>query len=166
MADTGLMLVGTGAHVTGSGDDWSNASNITAESSYASCTVDKGGGLSDYLRGTNLGFSVPPGATIDGIEVQINHEAEYSAGLDDELLYLVENGSIISGCDNKASGDDWGTSPATATYGGSTDTWNCSLNPAIVNSSTFGVQLIVNNAQLMQNQYARIYWIKVNLNNS
>ena len=161
MADTGLILVGTGAHVTGSGDDWSNASNITTELSYASCTVDKDGGLSDYLRGTNLGFSVPSGATIDGVEIQISHEAEYSAGLDDELLYLVESGSIILGCDNKASGDDWGTSPATATYGGSTDTWNCSLTPAIVNSSTFGVQLVVNNARSVQNQYARIYWIKV-----
>ena len=161
MADTGLTLVGTGVNIAGSGDDWSNPSNITATANYADSVMDKDGGLSDYLRGTNLGFSVPSGATIDGVEVQVNHEADdFNSSMTDEFVYLCENGSIISGCTNKASLTHWDNDPETFTYGGTSDTWNCSLSDTIVNSSTFGVQIMVQNNR-GQTQWGRVYWIKI-----
>ncbi len=161
MADTGLVLCGTGANISGSGTDWSNPSNITSESNYADATLQKDGGLSDYLRATNFSFSLPSGATIDGVEVQI-HKAGETVSQYDEYVYLVEGGSIISGSENKAQSTSWVEStPATSTYGGSSDTWNCSLSDTIVNSSTFGVQIMAEHQGGLANRWARVYWIKV-----
>lgn len=162
MADTGLVLCGTGASITGSGTDWDNPTNITAEdSNSAYADLDKNGGLSDYLRGTNLGFSVPTGATIDGIEVQINKEPEGDLQ-EDEFVYLVENGSVISGCDNKAKTGKWTASTRyTETYGGSSDTWNCSLTPSVVNSSSFGVQIMAEHPGVINRRWVKVYWIKI-----
>ncbi|UZJ37334.1 hypothetical protein [Prosthecochloris sp. SCSIO W1103] len=165
MADTGLVLVGTGAHITGSGADWSAASNITVEdSSRAYSDIPKNDGLSDYLRGTNCSFPVVPSfSTIEGIEVQFEIQADGSVNdIYDEFIYLVENGSIITNCQNKAlPDDDWPTSPQTRTYGGPSDTWGCSLTPAIINSPTFGVQIMAQNQDNVGAREARIFWMKI-----
>ena len=162
MADTGLVLCGTGANISGSGTDWDNPSNITAENSnYAYADLNKNGGLSDYLRATNFSFSVPSGATVDGVEVQINKEGETSVQYD-EYVYLVEDGLIISGCENKAQSTPWPeTTPATSTYGGTSDTWSCSLSDTIVNSSTFGVQIMAEHQGLTNRRWVAVYWIKI-----
>lgn len=165
MADTGLVLVGTGAHITGSGADWSAASNITVEdSSRAYSDIPKNDGLSDYLRGTNCSFPVVPSfSTIEGIEVQFEIQADGSVNdIFDEFIYLVENGSIITNCQNKAlPDDDWPTSPQTRTYGGPSDTWGCNLTPSIINSSTFGAQIMAQNKDNNAAREARIYWMKI-----
>lgn len=162
MADTGLVIVGTGTGVFGSGDNWIDESNVTTESGYTRCRLSKDGGLSDYLRGTNLGFSVPSGATIDGIEVQIRHATQNDEGfITDEYVYLVENGNILPGCQNKALSTGWADPQENFTYGGPTDTWNCSsLTPAVVNSSSFGVQLMAENSA-SSGQSAYVYWMKI-----
>ena len=165
MADTGLVLVGTGAHISGSGADWSAASNITVEdSSYAYSDIPKNDGLSDYLRGTNCSFPVVPSfATIEGVEVQFHFHADGSVNdIYDEFIYLVENGSIITNCQNKAlPDDDWPTSPQTRIYGGPSDTWGCSLTPAVINSSTFGAQIMAQNNDNYGAREARIFWMKI-----
>lgn len=167
MADTGLVLVGTGAHISGSGADWSAASNITVEdSSRAYSDIPKSDGLSDYLRGTNCPFPVVPSfSTIEGIEVQFQVQADGSVNdIFDEFIYLVENGSIITNCQNKAlPDDDWPTSPQTRTYGGPLDTWGCSLTPSIVNSSSFGVQIMAQNKDITGAREARIFWVKIRI---
>lgn len=164
MADTGLVLVGTGTHISGSGENWSAVSNITVEdNNRAYSDIPKNDGLSDYLRGTNCPFpAIPPSSTIDGIEVQFRIQAEdRSNAIYDEFIYLVENGSIIANCQNKArSNNDWPTSRYTRTYGSSSDTWGCSLTPSIVNSSTFGVQIMAQNGFGTRTE-ARVYWIKI-----
>lgn len=162
MADTGLTLVGAGANIAGSGNNWENPSTVETESGYSRCRLSKNGGLSDYLRGTNLGFSVPSGATIDGIEVQIRHATQNDEGfITDEYVFLVENGNILPGCQNKALSTGWIDPQENFTYGGPTDTWNCSsLTPAVVNSGSFGVQLMAENSS-SSNQSAYVYWVKV-----
>ncbi|UZJ39150.1 hypothetical protein OO185_04250 [Prosthecochloris sp. SCSIO W1102] len=166
MADTGLILVGTGENVpVDSNTDWVNPSNITVEndSTYAEADIRSSDDFSDYLRATNLGLSVPSGATIDGVEVEVRKEGESTSGANiyDKYVYLVGNGSAISGCENKAKFAEWGDDvPFTASYGGSADTWNCSLTSSIVNSSTFGVQLMAENRKYAT-RWARVYWIKV-----
>ena len=162
MADTGLTLVGTGANIAGSGADWSNPSNITVEdSNYADALVQKNGGLSDYLRGTNCGFAIPSGATINGVELQIRIRASISGNLFDEYVYLVENGSIILGCNNKASGTAWPDTEITRTYGGSSELWGCTLTPTIINSGTFGFQIMTEHTGTLSNRRTYVYWAKI-----
>ena len=165
MADTGFVLAGTGENIAvGSNEDWVNPLNVTIEndSTYAESDIPASIDFSDYLRASGFGFSVPSGATIDGVEVQVRRKGQYSGStIFDESVYLCENGSIISGCTNKASATRWDNSILTKSYGGSTDTWNCSsLTPAIVNSTSFGVQLMAENRQ-SSSRWARVYWIKV-----
>lgn len=163
MADTGLALVQTGAHIAGSGDDWNNPGNITAEAEYADCLVSKGDNVSDYLRGTDPNYVTEPddNASIDGVEVHIRHKGPTS-GLYDEAVYLTCNGSIISGCQNKASAVEWSGSQETYTYGGPTDTWGCSgLTAAVVKDLTFGPQLMVFNDSSTLSKQANVYWMKV-----
>ena len=57
----------------GFGDDpWSNVNNIfTSDNTYATCPSSYPGNYMDYFQAYNFGFSIPTGATIDGIEVKI-----------------------------------------------------------------------------------------------
>lgn len=94
--------------------------------------------ISEYLRATTFGFTIPGGATIDGIKVEIEKRAS-AVGMRDFLVKIVKAGSE-SGT-NKASVVVWPTSDAYITYGGSTDKWGLTWTPANINASNFGVSL-------------------------
>lgn len=85
-----------------------------------------------YLKVSTFGFSIPTGATIDGIVVEV-----YRAGSStvDNSVKIVKGGSV-TGTD-KATGTAWSTSPAT--YGSSTDLWGTTWTAAEINASGFGV---------------------------
>jgi len=93
--------------------------------------------LSNYLKVTNFGFTLPAGATINGVVVDINKHAGMANNVTDTVVKLVKGG-VVSG-NNKASGSAWGTSDTYATYGGATDTWGVTLLYTDVNDPTFGV---------------------------
>lgn len=145
---------GTGANVSISyNPSWNYPGNITTPGSpYSWVTISstKCDDGSDYLRGTNYGFSIPAGATITGIQVTVNRKGDqgcYGTGIQDKYLYLVKgvNGSpvIQTAGSNKASAAVWPTSMTTATYGSSADLWNLSWTVEDINSMNFGVALAV-----------------------
>ncbi len=81
-ADTaGPRNAGAGA-TSGSGTGWTNPGGITADdTSYATVGVSSwSGSTSEYLQGTNYGFNIPAGATIDGIQVVIWRQSDSSSG--------------------------------------------------------------------------------------
>ena len=74
MADTGLTNPGTGTTkvLAGSSMNWSGAGNILSSDNVdASVAPGTGAVYSNYLVAKNFGFSIPSGATIDGIIVKI-----------------------------------------------------------------------------------------------
>lgn len=78
-ADTGF-LAPTAADSTGSLDDWSDRTNaFVSDNAYATETSEGGD-----QRYTNFGFSVPSGATINGIEVSLEAFSEKSQNIFDE----------------------------------------------------------------------------------
>ena len=100
---------------------------------------------SDILRVTNFKFNVPSDATIKGVTVRVKRRQSGSGPIAyDNLVKLVYNGNERG--DNRASTDVWPQSFATKTYGGSSTNWNANLTPAMVNSSTFGVDIQFYNA--------------------
>ena len=100
---------------------------------------------SDILRVTNFKFNVPSDATIKGVTVRVKRRQSGSGPIAyDNLVKLVYNGNERG--DNRASTDVWPQSFATKTYGGSSTDWNANLTPAMVNSSTFGVDIQFYNA--------------------
>lgn len=145
MASQGPLPTGTGADDSSIGTiTWNNPGNIVSENGV---TASAGPGLgstyvSHYLKGTNFGFSIPAGATINGIMVEIKRAGDNGAGQDlDNSVKIIKAGTI-SGTD-KASATLWpiNSAYAYATYGSSSDLWGLAWTSTDINASNFGVAL-------------------------
>lgn len=97
---------------------------------------------------TNYGFTIPTGATINGILVEIKRYkqslfgGEPCSGKDN--VVKLRKANATDGTTNKASTTNWNTSPGAYTsYGGATDLWGDTWTPADINSTNFGAKLIV-----------------------
>lgn len=138
MASTGFTLVTVGTnHDDGTGDAWTNPERITADDDSAALnSLAVGAPDSQLLYGDTLGFSVPSGATIDGIEARI--DASVLTGVcDDRTARLFDTAGSPKG-DDKADATDWASTPTLRTYGGTTDLWGASWSDTDVNDADFG----------------------------
>jgi len=145
MADTGWTFVGTGASDGSSGTEpWRTTGNITADDGSFSDVNNLtwgNGELTELLKGTNLGFAVPAGATIDGIEVRLEIKSSFVSG-DDKIVRvsLVRAGSpevydIVAVPVNVPN--SW----TVITYGDASELWNATWNDSDVNHVGFGFVL-------------------------
>ena len=157
IADTTITaLTSTGATAPGTLTDdnsagtetWSNPSNASSSNnSYATAAPNSTGtDTSHYLKVTNFGFSIPTGATINGVMVGIERKCNKNSAQDftiDRELKLVVGGTITgndlsSGGGSFASADKWPTSDITYYYGGGGELWGLSLSASDINASNFG----------------------------
>ena len=147
MASQGPLNPGTSADDAGTGTEtWANVGtpgNVAA-SDDARCTVALTGGNpnSHWLVATNFGFTIPSGATIDGVEFTIERKTTAGGIGQDRFIRLVVGGTIET--HEKAVAVDWPTADGVATYGGATDTWGheiSPLTPAQINASDFGIAI-------------------------
>lgn len=134
------QFVGTGANDASVGTvAWSSPTSITSDNG-TNATFTSGAATSNYLKGTNCGFTIPSGATIDGIVVTI--ERGYVAGdATDSEIKIVKNGIICSA--NKSTGATWSSSMTVVTYGSASDLWSEYWNYTDINSSNFGAVLSI-----------------------
>jgi hypothetical protein len=159
----GPRNAGTGANVAGVGSvAWTNPGNITTVGSpYATANVGSGA-TSNYLRGTNYGFNIPDGSTINGITVVINRQSTgtLSPFISDNVVRLVRGGTIVG--TNMATAANWPTSSlATATYGNSGELWGIPWTPTDINNSNFGVVLSVNNLNGFSSRTATVDYMQI-----
>ncbi|MBC7856903.1 MAG: hypothetical protein IAF94_26025 [Pirellulaceae bacterium] len=120
---------------------WTNTGNAAAsDNSYSTNNVGPTF-QTNYLKATNFGFSIPAGATIDGIVVEIERKESGANIARDNRVRIVKGGTI--GSTDKASGTEWPTSDAYATYGSSSDLWGATWTASDINASNFGVVLSV-----------------------
>lgn len=133
--NTGVTQAGSGGD---NGASWSNPTNVTGSSGFATATTSgPHGGPTSTLFSDTYGFSIPTTATIVGVQVSITRTGTSGTDLDNTVQLLVSGSAAGT---NKASGAAWNT-VATVTYGGPTDTWGLTLTPAQVNATNFGVTL-------------------------
>lgn len=122
---------------------WTNTSNAASSnnsyvtSSASSATVKN----SYYLQATGFGFSIPAGATINGIKAEVERKAEYDDEWQWATDYLVKlvKGGTIQGNSKADTSTHWPTSDAYKTYGGESDLWGLTLTADDVNSADFGL---------------------------
>ncbi len=144
VADTeGPNNPATGINVSTIGTQpWLNPENITEPGSpYATDVLYNGHRYSNYLQGTQYGFTIPADASIVGIEVAINRmSSSRNPNVVDNVISLVKGGAIIG--DNKANpAAAWPIVLTIARYGGATDLWGTTWTPEEINSPDFGVAL-------------------------
>src|ERR1035437_7300149 len=102
---------------------------------------------SHYLKATSFGFSIPTGATINGILVEIERKSTgVGSGYDDKVQIVKADGTI--GTTNKAiipvSPNFVGIYPSSDTYcsyGSSSDLWGETWDSTKINDVDFGVVL-------------------------
>jgi len=112
-----------------------------------------------WLRASTFGFTIPDGATIGGIVVEIE-KACTKADMVDWQVKILRAGAEAG--DNKAKGTDWPSSDTYLSYGGSTDKWGWgSWTPAIINATNFGVSIAATYGGVLSTAYARVDHIRI-----
>lgn len=134
---------------------WTSPSNgIASDGVYTTSTSNNDQGT-DLLKWTGFGFSIPSGATITGILVEIGM---FGSGLQDQTVQLLKGG-VATGSNLATTA----TLPATlsnVSYGGSSNLWGATWTPGDINASNFGLVFAANNpakgAPVVSVDYARI----------
>lgn len=140
MSDTGTIFPGTGADDAAVGTvSWVSPGNITADDGTVATSSPAGPATTHYLKGTNFGFAIPGGATIDGIKLEIEKRQNFGTPgiVTDTAVYVVKADASL-GSTNKALGGAWGGTLAYSTYGGAADLWGESWTAADINDADFG----------------------------
>jgi hypothetical protein len=123
---------------------WLTPANVVSdngtESTIVAATYDSPD-VSQRLRTTGHGFTIPAGSTINGIVVEIDRRSIIAGSGADYRVQLHDNGTLLG--NNRADTVTvWPTTSGVKTYGTSTDiaSWGA-ITVADVNSATFGVAL-------------------------
>ena len=152
-AESRTRIPRTGENIASVGTvAWTNPDNITDNDgiSAVASAVPAGGGITNYLQGTDFRFynvPIPDDAFIQGIRLRINrYSSSDGTGqrLRDSIVRLMKNGVIVG--DNKAvTSTNWPVDFAVRAYGGENDLWGTTWTPADINTSTFGAVLSASN---------------------
>lgn len=132
--------------------DWASTGNVSAADAAYTFIDPADPGAGSILRMDNYGFTVPASATIKGIVVETR---SYRTGPDVtySLIRLQNGGSYLGS--NKAASENHpvGVTIYDFAWGSAVDLWGATLTPAIVNASTFGVDVQISSVGAAWNIY-------------
>lgn len=139
-ASSGPNYSGTSVNDTSSTGTvpWLNPGNAsgTDNGTLAIADLSSDNWHSDYLWMTNFGFSIPAGATIDGIVAEVKRQ---NTGGDtfDFVVKLIKSGAVTG--NSKATTTAWTTTLQWVSYGASNDLWGSSFTISEINATNFGI---------------------------
>lgn len=118
---SGPNSAGTGANDTSFGSlAWTNPANATSSNNVYATRALSSSTDSNYLKATNFGFSIPSGATINGITVEIERKAAALISATDVRVRIVKSDGTVGTTTDKADTSiTWPTTDTFKTYGGS-----------------------------------------------
>ena len=122
---------------------WTSPGNITANDGVNAQVVLGASGASNELQGTNFGFAIPVGSTINGITVEIKKQAVSGIGNPTDVDVTILKGGVATGTNlgHTGAGNGWLSAGGIDTYGGSSSLWGVTWTPADINATNFGVQI-------------------------
>lgn len=142
MANTGAKTYTTSGNYGSASIAWTSVSGVSASDS---------SGIGDlYITNTvtasNFGFSIPSGATIDGIQIDLTAYAtyKYTTGINSPNKAAITKVVCYDGSSEVGTSNAPGilnTSPTLYTYGGATNTLTTGLTAAQLNSSSFAIAM-------------------------
>jgi len=163
---TSVSKTGIGTNVGGPGTiAWSNPNNITLPvgSPYATANLNTTS-TTEYLQGTNYGFSIPADAIISGITVSIKRLSSLNilgVSIYDVDLKLLKNGTVAGNSNASAMG--WPMLMDIATYGGTSDLWGTTWTASEINNANFGVSLSVGNPSFFIPRVATVDYMQISV---
>lgn len=89
-------------------------------------------------------FSIPAGATILGIVVNIFCQATYPSQVNSSTVQLTKAG-VPAGVNRGGSTPTWPSPSSSITYGANNDLWGTAWTPADLNNAGFGVRIAAHN---------------------
>lgn len=141
---TGTPTTATGGTATifGGTKAWSNPTNIEGNTANATASITTTLVTTDDLIGEGFGFSVPATATINGITFS-DSDSDGAGTATLHGIKLLKAGTAVGTAKTIGTGNNWGVTLGTTTYGSGTDLWGTTWTPADINNSGFGVALAV-----------------------
>jgi len=118
---------------------WSNPDNAKVSDNVYATATNIGPVTSHYLKATNFGFSIPVGATINGILAEFERKTNSTPSVDSAIKIVKSDGTI--GTTNKSTGAGWSTTEAYVSFGGESDLWGETWTYTDINDTDFGVVL-------------------------
>lgn len=109
------------------------SNNLYASATHCPCCDTNTGCL--YV--SNFGFSIPSGAVITGIRVEIEKQASLGSNVQDNGIRLSKAGVEVGS--NYMNTTPWPALDSYITYGGCNDLWGTTWTPADINDPGFGV---------------------------
>lgn len=154
MADTGWVSPTQAENVDRDGErSWASPTDVLTQNDDQAWSMPYATSYTDWIRAFDFEFSIPEGATIDGIEVRMDKYCANGADIiTDSSLRLSKDSSTLVGDDKADTVTLWPGSDTDTyiEYGGSADDWNASLTRADVNSEGFGVHFSCYNTESAQ----------------
>ncbi len=161
VAATQTATPGTCVNDAGIGTiSWGGLGNVAAsDNNYATATVKKSE-ITNYLKCTGYGFTIPAGATINGITVSV--EDHSARTIYDYAVSLVKGGTVQA--TNYGTLTNMPTSDATSTYGGAADLWGTTWTVANINNANFGVAFAAQRGPYNTNDTANVDYMPITVN--
>ncbi|HEX8184663.1 MAG TPA: hypothetical protein VF747_07920 [Blastocatellia bacterium] len=140
---------------------WQSINNAKVEDGfYATATQNNSPAVASHtLILSNFGFSLPAGAVINGVVVEIRRAANSTV----KDLGLVLFTGTESSEDRADTSTLWPVSFSYRTYGTPSDAWGLTLTPELINSSSFSVRfaVVVSNGNVFDPAEARLDNVRV-----
>jgi hypothetical protein len=131
---------------------WVNPDNAKVSNNTYTIALFNGGTYSHRLKATNFGFTIPVGASINGILVSIEKYCPTPGGdttVRDRYLNIIKADGSIGTTNNAKTTSMWPTSDSYISYGSSTDLWGETWTSADINDADFGVAFAVSDPAMV-----------------
>lgn len=139
--DSGALSPGTMADDATVGTvAWTNPNNAKVSDNVYAVAASHITPTTHYLKATNFGFTIPVGATINGILAEFERKGSSASGSynADSAIKIVKSDGII-GTTNKSTGATWSETESYISFGGTTDLWGETWTYTDINDADFGV---------------------------
>lgn len=121
--------------------DWGTPANAQTSNNARTTSTVNDDQTTDVLRCLNYGFTIPVGATILGVIVNVERRVNTTAGVSpvlDERVQLLKAG-VVQPADRADGVTTYTTGDVTIAHGSATDLWGTTWTPADINNANFGV---------------------------
>lgn len=136
---------------------WSNPGNALVSDAARATAVVVGAGTTNYVRCTGYGFTIPPGAAIDGILVNVERRtsAITAGGSQDAAVRVVQGGAI--GAVDQSTTNTYTLTDVNEPHGATTPLWGLTWVYTDINAANFGAAVAA-----MKNNPAQTHTLSIN----